>query len=526
VQAVYCKRPEKDEWFVQSFIFDKKQGWTLEKAKEWFEKQKHRREHVYALTPILEKIIDKPLRIKGVAMTAGMSRNWNIYTPEELEPFTSELAGSPVYLEHVSALNAVGKVIKTEWDPETQTLLYEAEIYDDEAQEKLRKGLIQHVSVAADYDHLDVLDGKVPHGLHNAELSLVAVPGIPQTNIQIMEKLHPPREQAPMKGRPKSDRERLIDHFGEETALKLLELIGEEAYKLLPERGSKTAQRAVGAPARPTPPKPQIGGIEMKNISERVWTRNYINNLPDSAFAIILPDGKKDDEGKTVPRSLRKFPHHNNNGKIDLPHLRNANARVPQSDLSAEQKEKALAHLDKHKKAAGIGKAGEEAFKRVIKDLKEQQQEEQPPKCPPGQVWDKEKKQCVPIEQQATEILRKSFKHSWIREQEGEAPPEEVPEVEFEIAPEPTLDEVIDSMESALLEINQAIDQVNQNFAELDERVKALEEPAKPSPKGQGEEGTVQERRRGQGIVEPEINEEEEGKFGKLRLRDVMEDVS
>jgi hypothetical protein len=36
------------------------------------------------------------------------------------------------------------------------------------------RGLVQHVSVGADYEAIDVVDGKVPHGLHNAELSLVA----------------------------------------------------------------------------------------------------------------------------------------------------------------------------------------------------------------------------------------------------------------------------------------------------------------------------------------------------------------
>jgi hypothetical protein len=39
------------------------------------------------------------------------------------------------------------------------------------------------VSIGADYERLDVVDGKVPQGLHNAELSLVAVPGIPEANI-------------------------------------------------------------------------------------------------------------------------------------------------------------------------------------------------------------------------------------------------------------------------------------------------------------------------------------------------------
>ena len=131
--------------------------------------------------------MDKPLRIRGVAMTAGMSRNFNIYTPEELQAFASKLVNSPVYIEHVSVDSAVGKVTKTDWDG--RALWYEAEIYESEVADKIRKGLVQHVSVGADYEAIDVVDGKVPHGLHNAELSLVAVPGIPETNVQVLEKL-------------------------------------------------------------------------------------------------------------------------------------------------------------------------------------------------------------------------------------------------------------------------------------------------------------------------------------------------
>jgi hypothetical protein len=192
IKAVIGKPKGKDTTEVQSYLFDKGK-WDLEKAKAWFEKHgEATREHVYAVLPfkVLEKIVDKPLRIRGVAMTAGMSRNFNIYTSEELQAFASKLVGSPVYIEHVSVGNAVGKTTKTEWDG--QSLWYEAEIYDDETAEKIRKGLVQHVSIGADYETLDIIDGKIPHGLHNAELSLVAVPGIPETNLQILERL---REQ-------------------------------------------------------------------------------------------------------------------------------------------------------------------------------------------------------------------------------------------------------------------------------------------------------------------------------------------
>lgn len=84
------------------------------------------------------------------------------------------------------------------------------------------------------------------------------------------------------------------------------------------------------------------------------WSAATINNLPDAAFAYIESGGSKDAEGKTTPRSLRHFPHHNGsvkkgteNGSVDLPHLRNALARAPQSPHGG----KALGHLKAHARA-------------------------------------------------------------------------------------------------------------------------------------------------------------------------------
>jgi hypothetical protein len=148
-------------------------------------------EHVASLLPfkILEAMSGKPLRISGVAMAAGMSRNFNVYTSEELQAFAPLLVGAPVYIEHVAVDSAAGKVTKCTYDPVSRCLLYEAEIYDPVIAEKIRNGLIQHVSVGADYDALDVVDAKIPHGLSNPELSLVAVPGFTETNIQVLEHL-------------------------------------------------------------------------------------------------------------------------------------------------------------------------------------------------------------------------------------------------------------------------------------------------------------------------------------------------
>ena len=81
------------------------------------------------------------------------------------------------------------------------------------------------------------------------------------------------------------------------------------------------------------------------------WDTAYINNLPDRAFACIDPGGKKDDEGKTVPRSLRHYPHHNAGGDLDLPHLRNALSRLAQAGTTSC----GAAHIRAHARSAGVG---------------------------------------------------------------------------------------------------------------------------------------------------------------------------
>lgn len=460
IKAVVGKPKGKDAMEVQSYLFSKEKGWTIEKAKAWFKQhgESKVREHVSAILPfkVLEKIVDKPLKIRGVAMTVGMSRNFNIYTPEELQAFTSKLVSAPVYVEHVAVPNVVGKVTKTEWDG--QNLWYEAEIYDDEVAAKIRKGLIQHVSLGADYETIDILDGKVPHGLHNAELSLVAVPGIPETNVQILEKLHV-EEQAfepiitgeyilgfcqdassflpehfstvwldkengvlaitgKLKSEPESTRVQSI-FFAKEKMWnenKIRDWLLLHPHYMAPAGVSACLQTSLKGHEK----------MSEKKIVERVWTRRYIDDLPDSAFALILPGGQRDEEGKTVPRSLRKFPYKNRDGKVDLPHLRNANARVPQSEISEEQKKKAMAVLGRVKKKLGIGMNAEEAK----------------------------------IAEQAER--------------------EESEEVEFEVEPEPTMDELIASVEDV-------VGQINESIEALIARVEKLEKTFAENSENKGE---------------------------------------
>jgi hypothetical protein len=116
---------------------------------------------------------------------------------------------------------------------------------------------------------------------------------------------------------------------------------------------------------------------EQKTLTEDAakWTRKFINDLPDSAFAVIEPAYPE----KIEDKNCRHLPHHNGEGdlgkeksntNLDLPHYKNALARCnqinPVSDsISAEDlRGKANAHLERHKDA--LEKSSEE-FKTEVK---------------------------------------------------------------------------------------------------------------------------------------------------------------
>jgi len=143
-----------------------------------------------------ESLLEKPLRVRGLAICVGMSRNRADYQAEELKAFAKKLLGAPIYIEHVRAEYAIGKVVKVDWD--SRNLWFEGEIYDTDWAAKITAGIIKHVSVGYDYQTMDFVDGHIPRGLGDAELSLVAIGGIPQANIEPilenmgMESLSPP----------------------------------------------------------------------------------------------------------------------------------------------------------------------------------------------------------------------------------------------------------------------------------------------------------------------------------------------
>ena len=61
--------------------------------------------------------------------------------------------------------------------------------------------------------------------------------------------------------------------------------------------------------------------------SAKKWTTKYINSLPNSSFIIIEPSYTK---GSVDNKNARHLPYKDKEGKVDLPHLRNALARCNQ----------------------------------------------------------------------------------------------------------------------------------------------------------------------------------------------------
>jgi hypothetical protein len=79
-----------------------------------------------------------------------------------------------------------------------------------------------------------------------------------------------------------------------------------------------------------------------KHVQFAEWSTKEKNDLPDSSFAYIEKGGTKDSDGKTTPRSLRHLPYKDADGKVDLPHTRNALARLDQTEGIPEGEKAAI----------------------------------------------------------------------------------------------------------------------------------------------------------------------------------------
>lgn len=153
-----------------------------------------------------------------------------------------------------------------------------------------------------------------------------------------------------------------------------------EAYCAVIMRQTEMALRGKVAPDgetvdlldRPAPRSVTTQGMDDMTATEKAeWTTAYVNDLPDSCFLYIQPGGTKDAGGKTEPRSYRHFPYKGADGEVDLPHLRNALARMPQSNAPGLTPEKVRQLQDRGRRILSGEQDTEKAGRRLAGSMRD-----------------------------------------------------------------------------------------------------------------------------------------------------------
>ncbi|MDG6995192.1 MAG: hypothetical protein JRN52_04640 [Nitrososphaerota archaeon] len=242
------------------------------------------------------------------------NRNGRIYTDEQLRMAAASLSERPLNINHDER--------RTLPFPENQVLVarYEdgrveciIQVADRKANQMIQSGEINSVSIEGVY-----LDGsrntpgtEYPTSLHFQALALLNddLPGDPDARILRENALRP-------------------------NAVRIPAVIAESI--LVPKNCGDNFT------------------MSQEVVKEESWSAKDIDNLPDDAFAYIEKGGKKDEEGKTVPRALRHLPYKGPNGKPDAAHVRNALARLPQTQIPDAAKAEANSKLQAAAKELGI----------------------------------------------------------------------------------------------------------------------------------------------------------------------------
>lgn len=164
------------------------------------------------------------------------------------------------------------------------------------------------------------------------------------------------------KAGPDSGRERVQMSNGitvSGSAADIAAFIHKAAVRAQEREGAVTVEVGGGACLTPEDAA-AIADRATARLAKAEMSSKSINDLPDSAFGYIEPGGKKDESGRTVPRSLRHFPLN------DAAHVRNALSRAPQSPFG----DKAMPKIRARAKELGIDVAKEAAMAAAVaKDM-------------------------------------------------------------------------------------------------------------------------------------------------------------
>ncbi len=122
-------------------------------------------------------------RVHGTAINVTTTRNRVKYLAEELMQAAPSLKGKPILKDHEAKVESiVGRVLEASFNG--GAVEYDGIILDEQMSRMIQNGLINNVSIKANYKTV-AQEGEgedmimVPRGLEFLELSLVAIPGDP-----------------------------------------------------------------------------------------------------------------------------------------------------------------------------------------------------------------------------------------------------------------------------------------------------------------------------------------------------------
>jgi len=127
---------------------------------------------------------DNDYIISGTAIKETTSLNRVRYPADVLREAAQSLEGVPLLKDHHNSVDSiVGRVTEAMFNEDSKAVRFKAQIMDSAVSEKIKQGLIKHVSVGSHFTGVksETVDEKrifVPTGIKFLELSLVAVPGV------------------------------------------------------------------------------------------------------------------------------------------------------------------------------------------------------------------------------------------------------------------------------------------------------------------------------------------------------------
>jgi hypothetical protein len=268
---------------------------------------------------------------KVVAATSDIrNNNSRVYTKKQHEVAAASLSERPLNINHERNRTLKfpqNQVVAARYeDGHVECLI---QVADPETNRMIESGEINHVSVEGVYldESNNTSDTEYPTSLHYRALALLTrddEPGDPETRIF------------------KDHRGR--SHFFTEKVQPFFEKVIFNS---------------------------KVNSKNLQSTKEAEWSSSFVNDLPDSSFAAIEPGGKKDEEGKTTPRSLRHLPYKDASGKPDQAHVENALQRLSQTQISPALKAAARKKLVAAAKELGMKTSMDEAFKnfKIAKEI-------------------------------------------------------------------------------------------------------------------------------------------------------------